>query len=195
MFFKVIYCLFMPVFRLLYRVKISGRENIPNGACVVCANHTSNLDPIFLAIALGLSQNWIFMAKAELFKIPGLNLIIKWLGAIPVNRGSTDISTLRNAIEGLGEGKKVMIFPEGTRVHGEADVSGAKTGAAMIASRAKAPMLPVYISGEKHLFGKVNVVIGEAVSSDIEEKGSAKYRVLVDKVFGEIISLGKGGAC
>ena len=195
MFFKVIYCLFMPVFRLLYRVKISGRENIPNGACVVCANHTSNLDPIFLAIALGLSQNWIFMAKAELFKIPGLNLIIKWLGAIPVNRGSTDISTLRNAIEGLGEGKKVMIFPEGTRVHGEADVSGAKTGAAMIASRAKAPMLPVYISGGKHLFGKVNVVIGEAVSSDIEEKGSVKYRVLVDKVFGEIINLGKGGAC
>lgn len=195
MFFKVIYCLLMPVFRLVYRVKISGRENIPKDACVVCANHTNLTDPIFLAIALGLSQNWIFMAKAELFKIPVLNVLLKWLGAIPVNRGSTDISTLRNAIDGLSQGKKVMIFPEGTRVQGEADVSGAKTGAAMIASRAKAPMLPVYISGGKHLFGKVNIIIGKAISTDTEEKGSAKYRVLVDKVFGEIINLGKGGVC
>lgn len=193
MFFKFIYFVAAPFFKLLYRIKISGKENIPEGSAVVCANHTSMLDPIFLAIAFGISENWLFMGKAELFKIPVLNWLIKSLGAIPVNRGATDISTLRNAIDAIKSGKKVMIFPEGTRVKEGEDSASVKTGAAMIASRGGAVMVPVYISGNKKLFGKVNVVIGTPVSTDIEEKGQAKYRILSDTVFDEILKLGSEG--
>ena len=193
MFFKFIYFVAAPFFKLLYRIKISGKENIPEGSAVVCANHTSMLDPIFLAIAFGISENWLFMGKAELFKIPVLNWLIKSLGAIPVNRGATDISTLRNAIDAIKSGKKVMIFPEGTRVKEGEDAASVKTGAAMIASRGGAVMVPVYISGNKKLFGKVRVVIGKSVSTDIDEKGQAKYRILSDTVFDEVMRLGSEG--
>ena len=193
LFYKIIYVIFMPLFRLVYRIRTTGREKLPEEAAVVCANHSSMLDPIFLCIACGLKTEWAFMAKAELMKVPVLNLILKALKVIPVNRGATDISTLRNAISALGEGKKVMIFPEGTRVRDGEESAGAKTGAAMIASRAKAMMVPVYISTKKRLFGKIDVIFGNPVSTDIEEKGQAKYKMLAGKVFDEIMSLGNGG--
>ncbi len=191
--YKILFALLMPVFRLFYRMRIIGKENIPEEAAVMCANHTSLLDPIFLCIACGIRERWAFMAKVELFKIPVLNLILKWVGAIPVNRGATDISTLRNAIAALEEGKKVMIFPEGTRVRDGEEGTGAKTGAAMIASRAGAQMVPVYISAKKHIFGRVDVIFGKPVPTDISEKGQAKYRTLVNLVFGEIMRMGSGG--
>ena len=194
LFYKIIYVIFMPLFRLVYRIRTTGKENFPTDAAVVCANHSSMLDPIFLCIACGLHTNWAFMGKAELMKVPVINLILKGLKVIPVNRGATDISTLRNAISALGDGKKVMIFPEGTRVRDGEESAGAKTGAAMIASRAKVTMVPVYISTKKHLFGRVDVIIGKPVSTDIEEKGQAKYKLLAGRVFDEIMSLGNGGA-
>lgn len=192
--YKFLYTIVIPFFRLIYRVKITGRKNIPEGAAVVCANHTSLLDPFFLAAAFGVREPLVFMAKIELFRIPVIGSILRAIDAIPVDRGSTTVATLRNAINCLKEGRKVMIFPEGTRVLGEADVSGAKTGAAMIACRAEAPMLPVYMSAKKRIFGRVNITIGKPVATDsFEGSGSAKYKAVVEAVFGEIIALGNGG--
>lgn len=188
--FKFIYFVAGPFFRLLYRVKVTGKENIPEAPVVVCANHTALLDPIFLCLAFGMKQKWAFMAKQELFRIPVLSWILKKVGAIPVNRGSTDISTLRNAISSLTAGKSLMIFPEGTRTNGETDVSAAKTGAAMIACRAKVSLLPVFVSTKKHIFGKVNVIIGKPIKAEAEGSGNAKYKALVENVFGEILRLG-----
>jgi len=190
--FKIVYFVAAPFFKLLYRIKVTGKENIPEGSAVMCANHSSLMDPIFLCIACGIRQNWVFMAKAELFKIPFLNWLIKGLGAIAVNRGATDISTLRNAIDALKSGKKVMIFPEGTRVREGEDEVAAKNGAAMIASRAACSMVPVYISPKKHLFGKVIIKIAPPVSTEVEEKGQAKYKKLIGEVFDEIQRMRSG---
>ena len=191
--FKLAYSLVAPIYRMLYRIEVVGKENIPSGAVVVCANHTALSDPIFLCVAFGVKEKWSFMAKIQLFKIPLLGNLLRRLGAIPVNRGATDISTLRDAIGSLVSGKKLMIFPEGTRVRGEADVSGAKTGAAMIACRAKVDMLPVHISKSRRIFGRVRVTIGKPIKSEAEGTGAAKYKALVENVFGEIIRLGNGG--
>lgn len=136
----------------------------------------------------------MFMGKIEVFKIPVIGRLLRAIDAIPVDRGSTAVSTLRDAINRLKEGRKVMIFPEGTRVREDADVSGAKNGAAMIACRANAVMLPVYITANKHLFGNVNVIIGKPVETEsFAGTGSAKYKAVVESVFGEILSLGNGG--
>ncbi|MBQ2840859.1 MAG: 1-acyl-sn-glycerol-3-phosphate acyltransferase [Oscillospiraceae bacterium] len=192
--YKILYTVLAPLFKLVYRIKVTGKENIPDGATVVCANHTSLLDPIFLCITFGKKELMSFMAKAELFRVPVIGAVLRALGAIPVNRGSTDISTLRDAISRLSDGKKVMIFPEGTRVHTDADASAAKTGAAMIACRAKVSMLPVYISDKKRLFGKVEIIIGKPIeTASFEGSGSAKYKTVVETVFGEILRLGNGG--
>ena len=193
-FYRFLYTAFAPVFRLFYRIKVTGIENVPEGASVVCANHTSMLDPIFVAIAFGKADPLIFMGKIELFRWPLVGAILRAIDAIPVDRGATSVSTLRDAINRLKQSRKVMIFPEGTRVREGEDPVGAKTGAAMIACRGKAPMLPVFISGKKRLFGKVDVIIGKAVETEsIEGTGSAKYKAVVDRVFGDIISLGNGG--
>ena len=193
-FYRFLYTVFALVFRLFYKIRITGIENIPDGASVICANHTSMLDPIFVAIAFGKKDPLIFMGKIELFRWPVVGAILRGVDAIPVDRGATSVSTLRDAINRLKENRKVMIFPEGTRVREGDDPVGAKTGAAMIACRGKAPMVPVFISGKKRLFGKIEVIIGEAVETEsIEGTGSAKYKAVVDRVFGEIQSLGRGG--
>ncbi len=187
--YRIALALIGPILRLIYRVKIIGRENIPEGPVVVCANHTSLSDPFFICIAFG-KRPMRFMVKKELITVPIIGAFLRGIKAIPVNRGSVDMSTMRSAIDALSDGEKVMIFPEGTRVHGEADAAAAKTGAAMIACRAKVDMLPVYVSGDKHLFKPVKVVIGKPQSTDSSEKGSAKYKSIVENVFGEIIRLG-----
>lgn len=194
--YKFLYSLVIPFFRALYRVKITGREKIPEGAAVVCANHTSMLDAFFVAMVFGVKEPLIFMGKIEVFRIPVIGPLLRRIQAIPVDRGSTSMSTLREAIGRLKEGRKVMIFPEGTRVREEnADVSGAKTGAAMIACRGAAPMIPVYVSAKKRIFGRVDVIVGAPVATDsFEGSGSAKYKAVVENVFGEILRLGNGGA-
>lgn len=193
--YKILYCIVIPILRLVYRVKITGRENIPEGAVVVCGNHTSLMDAFFVAMAFGRKEHMAYMAKIELFRTPVIGTIMRKIEAIPVDRGSADISALKNAISVLKGGKKVMIFPEGTRVDGDqASEDGAKTGAAMIACRAGADMLPVYISTKKRIFGRVNVIVGEVVKTDsFEGAGSSKYKKVIRHVFEEILRLGKEG--
>lgn len=192
--YKFFYSIVIPFFRILYRVKITGRVNIPEGASVVCANHTSMLDPFFVAMAFGVREPLVFMGKIELFKVPVIGAILRSIQAIAVDRGSTSVATLREAINRLKEGRKVMIFPEGTRVRENVDVSGAKTGAAMMACRAGTSMLPIYVSPKRRVFSRVDVIIGKPVETDsFEGNGSTKYTAVVEGVFGEILRLGNGG--
>lgn len=192
--YKFLVSVVVPVFRLFFRVRITGKENMPEGATVVCANHTSMLDPFFAVMLFDKTDLPVFMGKIELFRIPVIGALLRKIEAIPVDRGSTSMSTLRDSINHLKNGRKVVIFPEGTRVSGEADVAGAKTGAAMIGCRAGVSMLPVFISGRKRLFGRVDVIVGKPVQTDsFEGSGSSKYKAVVEKVFGDILALGKGG--
>lgn len=192
--YKFLFSIIIPLFKVFFRVRITGQENLPEGASVVCANHTSMLDPFFAAMLFTTKNLPVFMGKIELFRIPVIGAVLRTIEAIPVDRGSTSISTLRDAINHLKNGRKVVIFPEGTRVSGEADVAGAKTGAAMIACRAGVSMLPVYISGKKRIFGRVDVIVGKPVETDsFAGSGSVKYKAVVERVFGEILSLGNGG--
>ncbi|MBQ6846822.1 MAG: 1-acyl-sn-glycerol-3-phosphate acyltransferase [Oscillospiraceae bacterium] len=194
-FYKVLYCIAIPILRMVYRVKITGRENIPEGAVVVCGNHTSLMDAFFVAMAFGRKEHMAYMAKIELFKVPVIGFLMRKIEAIPVDRGAADMLALKTAIAMLKSGKKVMIFPEGTRVDGDsASEDGAKTGAAMIACRGGADMLPIYISTKKRLFRRVNVIVGAPVKTDsFEGAGSAKYKKVIRHVFEEILRMGKEG--
>ena len=97
MFYKIAYALVINVFRLLFRPRVYGRENIPPGAAVVCANHTASSDPIFLAMGMTMKNQVHFMAKAELLGNPFQRLILKGLGAFAVHRGVSDIKAVKHA--------------------------------------------------------------------------------------------------
>jgi 1-acyl-sn-glycerol-3-phosphate acyltransferase len=144
---------------LFAHTRFIGRENIPEGACVVCGNHTSNVDPFFLLDMLPISDHLRILTKVELYRIPVVGAFLRSVGMIRVDRSIADITPVRESMAHLKIGGKVAIFPQGTRVTEDESVA-AKTGAVRIADKTRAPILPVYIPRRKRIFRRNTVVIG-----------------------------------
>ena len=165
---------------------VIGREKVPDGGCVLVANHTQWADPVLVGTALGNQYPLVAMAKKELFQIKLLGPLISALGAFPVDRGTADIGAIKTSLKAVKEGKKLLIFPEGGTKHKAGDE--AKVGAAMIAARTGAPIVPIYISENKKFRSKVYVVFGDAY---IPEKTKSKdgYRAIADDMMRRIYAL------
>jgi 1-acyl-sn-glycerol-3-phosphate acyltransferase len=167
-------CRFIPFcglslfFRGYGRLEIKGMENIPVGeGVVVAANHLSYYDPPLLAMIL--PRGCLFMAKHEVLEIPFWKHLIRYY-AFPINRQRPGSLAIKTAIRELALGKKVVIFPEGTR-NRDAD-SPAKKGIGMVASLSRAKVVPVFIEGTDRFSrkgsliphpAKVRVIFGEAI--------------------------------
>lgn len=170
MFYSVIKFLANIIFRILYRVKSYGMENIPKeGKFILCSNHANNLDPVFISMVMPRKISW--MAKKELFKYKIISYLVYKLGAFPVDRSQSDISAIKNALRVLKEDKILGIFPEGTRVK-KMDLDSAKPGVALLSIKSDAPILPIYIESTYKLFSKINIYIGEPM--DITNKDGSK---------------------
>ena len=166
--YKTLVFILKPIFKLIYRLKITGLDNIPkNDKAILCPNHTSNADPILLATSL--NRQVFFMSKKELFKNKLLEKFFKSLGAFPVNRGTGDTSALDKSKEILNSGNLLGLFIEGTRSK-SGEFLRPKTGAAMISYETKSNVIPIYIrcidGGKIRPFKKNVLVIGKPLSSD-----------------------------
>jgi 1-acyl-sn-glycerol-3-phosphate acyltransferase len=145
---------------LVSRVRVVGRENIPDGGYVAASNHPSNLDALFVALAI--RRRIRFMGKSELFD-GRWGWLLDRLGAFPVQRGVWDADAFETAATVLKRGRVMSIFPEGG-VH--AGRVPAKPGVGHIAHLAGATVLPVFLEGTRSLYTpwrrwpKVRVVIG-----------------------------------
>jgi len=175
---------------IVYGIDVQGRENIPQGAAMVCANHSNLLDPIFIAFAAGIDNHMHVIAKAELYKVPLLSTAIKKLGAIRVDRGILDVKTIKETFSYLNKGEKVAIFPEGTR-NPVADAVAAKGGAVRIAEHAKVPIVPLYIPRRKPLLRKIHLVIGEPyyIEKPVAKRTPGDYSRLADVLMSRIEDL------
>lgn len=146
------------ILKTVRRMEVEGAACVPSrGGLIVVANHTSYWDPVIVGCAL--HRQVFFMAKEELFRIPFLNLIIRWLGAFPVRRGLADRKAYRTALLLLRRGQVVGIFPEGKRSH-TGRLLPPQSGAAVLALRTGVPVLPVCIEGSRGLAGRVVVRVG-----------------------------------
>ena len=143
--------LVFPLFRILFRGRVSGRRNVPmQGSLVVVANHGSHLDPPLLGHALG--RPVAFMAKAELFRVPLLGPLIRALAAYPVKRGASDREAIRIATARLNEGWATGVFLDGTR-QADGRINQPLPGAALLAARSGSPLLPVAIINSHRALG------------------------------------------
>ncbi len=135
--------------RALFRLSATGIERLPRtGPAVLVANHVSWLDPIILPLAL--PRKPAFLAMEELWRMPIVGFVMRSYGhlAIPLNRGAVDATALRRALGVLEEGALLAIFPEGG-ISPDGRLRPFQRGAALLAARAGAPIVPVAISGTR----------------------------------------------
>ena len=158
----------LPIYKFVFKGHLIGRDNIPQkGNFIMVSNHGSLLDPPLLGHALG--RNISFMAKAELFKIPFLGLVISACGAYPVKRGIADKNTIQTACNKLSSNKCIGIFIDGTRQK-NGRVNKPKQGAALLAFKNQTLLLPVAIVNSHKLirfkycipiFSKIVIKVGK----------------------------------
>lgn len=159
-FYDFFFTLVRIVWSIIYPVRVKYRERLPEGACLVCPNHTSLADPPMAAVAMGRKAYPKIMAKKSLMEIPILGWCFEMSGTFGVDRGNNDIGAIKNALRALKDGCKLLIFPEGTRV-AEDEQGQAKTGAVMFAFKTGAPIVPVFMTRKKRLFHRSVAVFGE----------------------------------
>ena len=140
--------------RVLWRARVEGEEHIPrSGPFILVSNHTSNLDPEILGWAIGFRTNRLihFMAKTEMRRWPVIGWLATQSGVYFVRRGERDRAAQRYSLEALAAGRPIAMFPEGTRSR-DGHLKAGKSGAALLAMRSGAPLLPVGIAGTHRLF-------------------------------------------
>lgn len=163
-FFRVAQAIVRPLIWLYFRMHVYGRENLPKtGAYILVGNHRRLVDPVVAGITARTPVR--FMAKSELFDVPVLRRLLRWLGVIPLHRGTADVRAIREALDALKGGTAVGLFPEGTRVKDEVlELSAIKGGVSLIALKAKATVIPLYNDGPYRFFGGMRVQIGQPIS-------------------------------
>ena len=192
MWYRFVQSIFFVIFKIIFRLEIIGRENIPQkGPLVIASNHISLLDPPLVGTASSRPVN--FMAKEELF-VPILGDIYKSLGAFPVKRGASDRNAIKNALSILRAGKVLGIFPEGTRSK-TGKLGPAGSGTLGIASKAKATVVPTAIVGsnlkwQKTFWPKIKIIFGEPlVFPQDAELGKEELEAMTDKMMERIRNL------
>ena len=184
----LLYWILLPIVwvlaHILFRFEVIGRENLKavrdGRAYVIAPNHIANLDPVLIAITIFDWKRLRILAKEELFKNPLAGWFLRCMGAVSIERGKGDTTTVEKLtneckngtgimifLRCLKEGHKLLIFPEGTRTK-TGKLGVIKSGAFVIAAAAGADMLPVRIiygtkDGRLHLFCKLRIVFGEPI--------------------------------
>ncbi|MEA2087126.1 MAG: lysophospholipid acyltransferase family protein [Candidatus Caldatribacteriota bacterium] len=147
MFYIIAKIKFLIIFKLLFRLKVTGQQNIPqNGPFIIVANHSSLLDPIILGISV--RPKVIFVAAAYLFEINWLGYLLRMANSIPIHRenNTNNIKSIKQALKILHRGGVLGIFPEGG-VDRQKDDLPIKAGAAYLATKVGVPIVPIRIKG------------------------------------------------
>ena len=190
--FSILYIIVWPFFNLFHPCRAIGREHIPKGGVLICANHTALSDPLLIVFAFQRKNPLRVMAKAELLRVPIIGWLLSKAGIFGVERGKSDVGAIKTAMRYLKGGEKLLLFPEGTRIK-EGEEGTAKTGAAMLAVRTGVPILPVYVPRKKRWFAPTPVVIGQPYYPEVAGRHatSEEYQAIADDLMERIYGLGE----
>ena len=164
--FLVCNVFYMIRFKLVYRMEVHGKENIPaNSDYIVASNHLSTLDPVLVCSVM--NRGVAYMAKKELFKNPFMQWWLDWLAAFSVDREKLEVSTIKTVMNIKKTDWVLGIFPQGTRQE-PGVISDITKGFASLAKATKCNILPVGIVGTEvakriPFSGKIIVRIGKVI--------------------------------
>jgi 1-acyl-sn-glycerol-3-phosphate acyltransferase len=172
-------------FLVFYRYRVHGRENVPaRGAALIASNHQSFFDPVL--VGLLLSRQISIMARESLFRVPGFAALIRSFNAFPVKRSAFNREAIRRSVEVLEEGRLLLLFPEGRRTR-DGSLGAPKPGIALLARKAKVPVVPAVIHGAYkawpphralfRLFVPIRVAFGAPLRADRGDRGSLEKGV------------------
>ena len=178
--------------RVWFRLSVVGADRVPReGRLLLASNHLSVLDPALIGSVMPRELD--YMAKTELFRIPGFGALIRRLNAHPVDRSGSDSAALRLALRLLGDGRAVLVFPEGTRGV-EGHLQPARPGAGMLAALSGAPVVPVYVQGSGRALprgavlprpARVTVTFGAPIRF-VRERGRTRYQEVSDEIMAAV---------
>jgi 1-acyl-sn-glycerol-3-phosphate acyltransferase len=185
------------LFLLLTRRRVKGRDNIPGqGPIILVSNHIELVDSPLLWISLG--RRAYFMAKEEMFHSRIIAYFMTSFGAFPVRKGRSDRKALLKAGQLLADGQALIIYPEGMRSQSR-QIKLAFHGAALIASRSGAPIIPVGITGTEKIRGiawlwhrpEITVNIGKAFTLPEINGRLTKFELakLTDVIMGRVAEM------
>lgn len=186
------------IVKVILPYKVIGLENLPKeGGVIICLNHISMFDPVFVVISCPREVH--FLSKAELFSNKPLAWLLRLFGAFPVKRGEGDMDAINTAEEYIKAGEVVGIFVEGTRTKSPLGEPGRpKSGAALIAAESSGTIVPatvIYKKGRMKLFNRVTVRIGEPFTIDTGDDESLRRKIksATTTIFDKIVELWKQG--
>ena len=168
--YRVLRALAHAINRAYWRVEVDGADKVPGSGPVILAPvHRSFMD--FFVVSEVTARKIFYMTKEEMWKTPVLGRFLDAVGAFPVQRDAADRVALERAQDVLERGEALILFPEGTRRAGPV-VDDLLDGAAFLAARTGAPIVPIGIGGTAEAMPKgskfvrpvkVHVVVGDAL--------------------------------
>ncbi|HUZ86640.1 MAG TPA: lysophospholipid acyltransferase family protein [Candidatus Baltobacterales bacterium] len=172
----------------LFRVSVSGLDNIPAPPFIIAANHQAWFDPAFIIPFFPEAPVIYTMAKREtVFNSAWKRKLLPLIGVFPISphQGELDQAGLRTVYQVLDRGGVVLMFPEGRYSRGRA-LRPLKTGIGYFALQAGVPVCPVAVRGTDVFrpFGRIEITVGPPVLPDPPVWWELKKRVnrVVDNV-------------
>jgi len=182
--------------RVLWRAEISGRLPVgPNEGAVIICNHRCPIDPSFIALGIDRAVRW--MVAGEYCRHWLTGWLLRICAVIPTNRSGVDTASTKEAIRHAQHGGLVGLFPEGRINETDQVLLPGRPGVAMIALRARTPVIPCYVSGSPYdgsilgcllIPSKVRLTIGQPIDlsayygqeTDREVLGMLTKRFLIE---------------
>jgi 1-acyl-sn-glycerol-3-phosphate acyltransferase len=194
LFWEFIRLVCMTVMAVIWGMRIVHGRRVPlRGPLLLLSNHQSFLDPVFAVC--GIYRQVSFMARANLFDVPGLAGLIRMLNAFPVTRGTADLGAIKETIRRLKAGWAVLVFPEGTRTE-DGSIGPFLPGAILPAKKCGAAVVPMAIDGAFECWprdrklpspGSVRVIYGRPIPAERVEALAPEE--LLEQVRGAILEL------
>ena len=169
-------------FRTLWRLRVTGRENVPlSGPLLIASNPASFVAPPL--VGSSLPRPLYYMGKEELFRWPVFGWIISQVNAFPIRRQEGDVGAVRTAQRILGAGGALIVFPEGRRQRGGV-LGRPKRGVGLLAVKTRAPVVPAYLDGTHRAwrFPRLRVAFGRPLVAAEGETGDAFTQRVMDAI-------------